>query len=96
MTTLVEKPFDRFAIELALAADVGGLTKVVSIVLHHRSPVHKESEGYQVEGEGEHIGHEEVVGGQAFQVDEGLCQRMGQQALSPKPQECGQDFAFRC
>ena len=84
-----------FVIELSLTARCADLTSVVSVILHCGSPVHERSEGYQVEEEGEHVDLEEVVGGQAFQVDEGLCQWMGQQALSAKPQECGQNFTFR-
>ena len=95
--SFMEKLLDRPVSILTLAAcRVSGiLTSFVSFVLHRRSPVHKSSEGHQVEEEGENVDLEEVVGRQALQVDERLCQGVGQQALSAKLQECRQDFTFR-
>ena len=93
----MEKLLDRpVSIQTLAAIRVSGiLTSFVSFVLHRRSPVHKSSEGHQVEEEGENVDLEEVVGRQALQVDERLCQGVGQQALSAKLQECRQDFTFR-
>ena len=94
-----EKPVDRPVVPEESSTALCSIclfTLILSVILHSRGPVHKTSKGYQVEGKGEHVDHEEVVGGQALQVDEGLCQGMGQQALSAKLQECCQDLAFRC
>ena len=93
----IEKVLDcPVSIQTLAAIRVSGiLTSFVSFVLHRRSPVHKSSEGHQVEEEGENVDLEEVVGRQALQVDERLCQGVGQQALSAKLQECRQDFTFR-
>ena len=88
--------YQTFEVKVSSAALICLFTPVLSVILHSRGPVHKTSKGYQVEGEREHVHHEEVVGGQALQVDEGFCQGMGQQALSAKLQECCQDLAFRC
>lgn len=90
MAAFIQKPLDFSIFELTPAAiwlnqcliqqccqDVSP-TRLVSLIFHIGGPVHKTRKGEQVEGEDEHVDLEEVVGGQAFQVDEGLCQRMTQ------------------
>ena len=87
MAAFIQKPLDFSIFELSPAATwnqclIGcqgvSPTSLVSLIFHIGGPVHETSKGQQVEGEDEHVDLEEVVGGQAFQVDEGLCQGMTQ------------------
>ena len=87
MAAFIQKPLDFSIFELSPAATwnqclIGcqgvSPTSLVSLIFHIGGPVHKTRKGKQVEGEDEHVDLEEVVGGQAFQVDEGLCQGMTQ------------------